>query len=411
MCYDAPCEAACPAHVAVSTFARRIRFQDFGGALRKIVSANVFAGTCGSTCPKGMLCEEACVLRPAGRPILIRDIQRSAFLFGRSDLPGRLADVATDGARKVAVVGSGPAGLACAYYLRSAGTPVTVFERDSLAGGMLARGIPAYRLDPDVVRAEIEFATRDVEVKTDVPAEQITLDGLEKEGFAAVFLATGLWKTVPITIEGSDLEGVLDGTRLLERLARRERAGLPRRGRVAVVGGGNTACDVAVCLARDTDCEVTVYYRRTRAEMPAFPREVNEALAEGVRFEFLAAPVAVEGKTRVERLVLRRMKLGKPDASGRPRPVPVERSDFAVPCDYVIFATGGTADTDWLRRSFGIEAGKDARVAVNPETFQTSVPVVFAGGDLVRPQGLVVEAVADGRRAAAAIRDYLGAAK
>jgi len=383
-----------------------MRLHDFGGALRKIITANVFAGTCGSTCPEGMLCEEACVLRPTGRPIRIRDIQASAFLFGRRELPGRLPALQTS---KVAVVGAGPAGLACAYYLRGAGTPVTVFERDRSPGGMLARGIPEYRLDPEVVRAEIEFATRGVEVRREVPAAECTLAAFKKQGYEAVFLATGLWESVPVKIEGGQLKGVLDGTRLLEALARGEREGLPDRGRVAVIGGGNTACDVAIYLTRRTDCDVTVYYRRTRTEMPAFRHEVNEALAEGVKFEFLVAPVAVQGKTGVEGLLLKRVRLGEPDASGRPRPLPVEGSEFTVPCDYVVFATGATADTAWLKRAFGVEVSREARIAVVPETLATSVAGVFAGGDLVRPQGLVVEAVADGRKAASAIRAYLGA--
>lgn len=406
MCNQPPCESACPAHVEVASFARRMRFGDFGGALRKIVEANVLAGTCGMACPKDMLCEEACVLRPGGRPIRIRDIQLGAHCFGMEDLPWRET---APGSFKAAVVGGGPAGLACAYYLRKAGIRVTLYESHRTLGGMLTRGIPEYRLSAQVVRREIDFATRGVEVMTGADREGITLSGLSGKGFGAVFLATGLWETTPARLDGADLEGVIDGNELLERLADGKRSDLRASGRVAVIGGGNTACDVALSFRRYTGCEVTVFYRRTRAEMPAFAHEINEALTGGVRFEFLAAPVAVKGKGRVEGLVLERMKLGGLDSGGRRRPVRIEGSRFLFPCDAVVFATGGALDGRWLERSFGVKPGESGRVAVSGDTMMTAVSGVFAGGDLVRAKGLVVQSVSDGRSAARSIAEYLEA--
>lgn len=407
MCNQAPCESACPARVEVTSFARRIRFGDFGAALRKIVEANVLAGTCGVACPKGMLCEEACVLRSTGMPIRIRDIQLSAHRFGFEELPWRDAPLRP---LKAAVVGGGPAGIACAYYLRKSGVAVTLYECHSALGGMLTRGIPEYRLSADVVSREIEFATRGIDVITAARTEVLNLADLKGQGFGAVFLATGRWQPVAPRLDGTALQGVFDGTELLGRLARRDSTGLRQAGRVAVIGGGNTACDVALCLKRFTQCEVTVFYRRTRLEMPAFVHEINDALTGGVRFEFLAAPVALRGKGKVEEVILERMKLGDLDSDGRRRPLPVEGSRFAFPCDCVVFAAGGVLDKAWLERNFGAKVGESGRVEVSGETLMTATSGVFAGGDLVRAKGLVVESVSDGRRAALSIVDYLGAA-
>ena len=405
MCHDAPCEQACPARVGVTTFLRRIRFGDFGAALRKITETNVFAGTCGMACPQGMLCEEACVLRPTGRPIAIRDLQLSAHLYGREELPGLGPN---PGAARVAVVGGGPAGLACAYYLKSLGIGVTVFEKAKVLGGMLTRGIPRYRIARDVVDREIALAARGTETVAGARAQELTHAWLKSQGFSAVLLAAGLWESGPPELQGSSLEGVIDGTGLLADLAQGDRRYLALRGKVAVIGGGNTACDVAVYLKRFTDCGVTVFYRRTREEMPAFPHEIDDALIEGVRFEFLCAPVAVKGRQRVESLVVRRQQLGEPDTSGRRRPVPIKGSDFTAPCDSVVFATGGVLDRRWLSEAFGVALSESGRIAISPETLATNVEGVFAAGDLIREKGLVVEAVADGRRAAYAIAKYLG---
>jgi NADPH-dependent glutamate synthase beta subunit-like oxidoreductase len=405
MCHNAPCEQACPAGVGVTTFLRRIRFDDFGAALRKIVQANVLAGTCGMTCPKGMLCEQACVLGAVGKPIQIRDLQLSAHLRGFGEVSSLGP---SPGAAKAAIVGGGPAGLACAYYLKNLGIGATLYERADLIGGMLTRGIPEYRVAREVVAREIGFSTAGVEVVAGAVTDSLSLAALKQQGFGAVFLATGLWQSGLPRIEGADLPGVYDGSVLLADIARGE-ATLPARGcRVAVVGGGNTACDVALSLKRYGGCDVTVYYRRTRDEMPAFRHEINDALIDGIKFEFLAAPVAVKGEGKVEEMVLVRTALGEPDASGRKRPTPVKGSEFEVSCEAVVFAAGGGADAAWLKRAFGLAVEKTGRVAVARDTLETSVAGVFAGGDIIREKGLVVEAVNDGRRAAFSIARYLG---
>jgi len=405
MCYNAPCEAACPAGVGVTTFLRRIRFADFGGALRKIVEANVLAGTCGMTCPKGMQCEDACVLKAVGKPILIRDVQLAAHLYGFTELPppGPRA-----GAVRAAVVGGGPAGLACAHYLKTLGLGATIFDRADRLGGMLTRGIPEYRIAREVADREIGFVTDGLAVVAAAARDDLTLTELRKQGFGAVFLATGLWESGLPRIAGSELRGVYEGSALLADLAA-GKAALPARGStVAVVGGGNTACDVALSLKRHGECDVTVFYRRTREEMPAFAHEINDALIDGVRFEYLVSPVAITGKAKVSGIRLVRTRLGEPDASGRKRPVVVAGSEFEVPCDAVVFAAGGGIDGAWLERAFGVTPGKSGRISVSADTLETSVEGVFAGGDLIREKGLVVEAVSDGRRAAFSIARYLG---
>jgi NADPH-dependent glutamate synthase beta subunit-like oxidoreductase len=405
MCYKAPCEEACPAGVGATTFIRRIRFGDFAAALRKIVEANVLAGTCGMTCPKGMQCEDACVLRAVGRPIQIRDLQLAAHLYGFGDLPqpGLRA-----GAARAAVVGGGPAGLACAHYLKTLGLSAVIFDRVDRLGGMLTRGIPEYRVARDVADREIGFVTDGLAVVAPAAGEDLNLANLRKQGFGAVFLATGLWESSIPRMDGSELKGVYEGSALLADLAA-GKAVLPAKGsRVAVVGGGNTACDIALSLKRHGDCDVTVFYRRTREEMPAFAHEINDALIDGVKFEHLVLPVAIQGKGKVSGLRLVRTRLGEPDASGRKRPVVIEGSEFEVPCDSVVFAAGGRIDAAWLERAFGLEPGASGRIPVSSETLATSVAGVFAGGDLVRDKGLVVEAVSDGRRAAFSIAKYLG---
>jgi len=405
MCHDAPCERACPAGVGVPTFLRRIRFDDFGAALRKIIQANVLAGTCGMTCPQGMLCEQACVLGAIGRPIAIRDLQLSAHLFGFGELP-RLGP--RPGAARAAVVGGGPAGLACAYYLKNLGVAVTLFERSDSIGGMLTRGIPEYRVAREVVAREIGYATAGIEVVFAASPGGLGLEALRQQGFGAVFLGVGLRQAGLPRLEGADLAGVYDGSVLLADIAQ-GKAALPGAGsKVAVVGGGNTACDVALSLRRYGGCDVTVYYRRTRDEMPAFAHEINDALIDGVKFEFLAAPLAVRGKGRVEELVLVKTALGEPDASGRGRPVPLKGSEFRVKCDAVVFAAGGGIDAAWLGNAFRLNVEKSGRIAARRDTCETSVAGVFAGGDIVREKGLVVEAVADGRRAAFSMAGYLG---
>jgi NADPH-dependent glutamate synthase beta subunit-like oxidoreductase len=392
--------------VGVCTFIRRIRVGDFGGALRKITGANVLAGVCGMTCPKGLLCEEGCVMGAIGSPIRIGALQLSARLYGREDLP---LPSAPGGDPRVAVIGAGPAGLACAYYLQSLGLRATLFEERSRPGGMLSWGIPDYRLAEEVVAEEVDLAASGCEVVVSADTDKLSLEELRKRGFGAVLLATGLWSDTGARIEGAREGEILSGLDLLAEMAGGRRPGPDLGRRIVIVGGGNTACDLARLLFSRSDTEVTVLYRRGRADMPAFPREVAEALVEGVKFEFHTQPVAVEGPARDRRLAVVSTRPGPPDPSGRPSPEVVEGTRRLIDFDTIIAATGSAPDGAWLGSAFGLALNSEGRIEVDPDTLMTDIPGLFAAGDAVRRRGLVVEAVADGRRAAHSIARYLEA--
>lgn len=403
VCYKAPCENACPAGVPVSTFIRRMRFGDFGGALRAIVESNVLAGTCGLTCPRDMLCEQACVLREGSSAIAIRDLQLSAYLYGKEGLLKKVPQLVKT---KIAILGGGPAGIACAYYLRRKGLYPVIFERHSRIGGMVARVIPGYKLIDQVIEQEISYATDGVEIRTGIADQAVSLDWLKEQGFEAVFLATGLWRQ---SLQANQYvhQGIaIDAVSLLEQL--RSQPGSARRlGKsVAVIGGGNTACDVATAIKVFSDSDVTVYYRRSRQDMPAFKHEFENALLSGVVFKFNMALVGAEKVGAKVILRLARTEPGQINGSGRPSPQIVAGSEFCVEVDNLVVATGGVADTDWIQNRFGVDIEK-GRILVD-EAMMTSKRGVFAGGDLVRGGGLVVEAVADGRKAAESIAALFG---
>ncbi|HEC82859.1 MAG TPA: dihydropyrimidine dehydrogenase, partial [Firmicutes bacterium] len=360
VCHDAPCEQACPAGVRVSTFIRRMRFGDFGGALRKIIQSNILAATCGMTCPRGELCEEACLLNAIGSGIRIRDLQLAAYRFGKD---GLLPSTETRVRGRVAIIGSGPAGIACAYALKRVGIEPVVFEKRDEVGGLLTSAIPSHRLLRAIVREEITYALRGVRVNKGIDPSQVTFDHLKSE-FDAIFLATGLWQEVSIPVEGAELAS--DGFTLLASLAKGE-APLPLKGRIAVIGGGNTACDVATCLKLEGASDVTVFYRRSRADMPAFAHEVAEALLNGVRFEFNVSPLRIAAEGGRRRLDFVRTKPGKPDASGRATPVAIPGSEFSVEVDHVVLATGRSADSTWLETNFGLRL-TDGRLKVDDQT-------------------------------------------
>ncbi len=402
VCHDAPCERACPASVPISTFIRRMRFGDFGGALRAIVEWNIFAGTCGLTCPQGMLCEEACVLSEKISPIRIRDLQLAAYLYGKQELLERRNP---DSGKRVAIVGGGVAGIACAYYLRKQGHSPVIFEKDKSIGGMLARVIPQYRLIREVVDGEIKYATRGIEIRTGIDHLKLSLKSLKEEGFDAVFLSTGLWNRSP-QVSRFVKDGIaIDALDLLEELRCKGKSGRRIGKRVAVIGGGNTACDAATTIKMLWQNDVTVFYRRRRQDMPAFRHEFEKAILNGVFFQFNTAFLGAEKVGEVIVLHLARTEPGKIDESGRAAPLIVEGSKFSIEVDDLVVALGGIPDADWIQSSFGIVLDR-GRIPVD-QRMMTCVEGVFAGGDVVRGGGLVVQAVADGKRAADSISDFL----
>ena len=364
-----------------------------------------FAAVCGRICFHP--CEGACKRGQLDDPLAICYTKR--FLGDRELAKGEFAHPPVKETRpqKVAVVGAGPAGLAAAYYLALEGYPVTVFEKLPVAGGMLAVGIPDYRLPREILNAEIDnLKGMGVEIRTGVSfGTDVTFDSLSDDGYAAFFLATGLHGSTALRIPGEDLDGVIPGTDLLRRIALDEPVKLGEK--VAIIGGGNVAIDCARSCVRLGAESVTVVYRRSRDEMPAWDIEVAAAEAEGVEFQLLAAPIRlIDENGRITGMETIRMALGEPDDSGRRRPQPVEGSETVMSVDTVVTAIGQAADPDFLGK-LGLEVERWGTIRAAEGTLATTRPGVFAGGDCTLGAASFVEAVAHGRQAARSIHHHL----
>ncbi|WP_010479596.1 NAD(P)-binding protein [Thermococcus zilligii] len=395
-----PCQNACPAHSDVQGYLALIAMGKYHEAVRLMKEKYILPAVLGRVCPA--FCEEACRRNLVEEPLAIRQLKRFAADYDLEHGPW-MPEIPPSTGKKVAVVGGGPAGLACAYYLRTMGHEVTIIEAMPELGGMMRYGIPPYRLPRDVLDKDIATVINTgIEVKTNTAlGRDVTLEEL-REKYDAVFLSIGAWRSGKLGIPGEELGGVMHGIEFLRKVNTGERVELGEH--VIVVGGGNTAMDVARTALR-LGAKVTVVYRRSRAEMPANEREVEEAMEEGVEFLFLTDPVRILGDGRVEEVELIKMRLGEPDASGRRRPIPVEGSEFRVKADNVILAIGQYCDEEFLR-SLGIEA-KRGKAVVDEVTLQTNLEGVFAGGDLVLGPSTVIESIATGRRAAIMIDLYL----
>ena len=396
----APCKAACPAGIHVQGYVALIAQGKFAEALDLIREAIPFPGVCGRVCHHP--CEAACRRGEYDEPIAIQYLKR----FVSDSVPRQASNVkhqASSVKNKVAVVGSGPAGLTAAYFLAREGYPVTVFEALPVAGGMMAVGIPAYRLPRDVLESEIKaIESLGVEIRTNTPIGpngDLSLEDLSRD-YDAVFVAVGAHGSRRLNIEGEDLAGVLHGVDFLREVNLGQEVTVGER--VVVVGGGNVAIDSAMVARRLGGQQVTILYRRSREEMPAHPWEIEEAEEEGIAFQFLATPIKVLGESgQVVGLECLRMELGEPDESGRRRPIPIPGSEFTVEADTVIVAIGQTLEAgSW-------KLGTGNWIAVDPLTLATDVPGVFAGGDAVTGPATVIEAIAAGKRAAESIVRYL----
>jgi NADPH-dependent glutamate synthase beta subunit-like oxidoreductase/Pyruvate/2-oxoacid:ferredoxin oxidoreductase delta subunit len=396
----APCKVACPAGIPVQGYVALIAQGKFAEALALIREAIPFPGICGRVCHHP--CEDACRRGEHDEPIAIQYLKRFVsdnVLRPKSDVLRLTSNIKN----KVAIVGSGPAGLTAAYFLARDGYSVTVFEALPVAGGMMAVGIPEYRLPRDVLRSEIK-AIEDlgVEIRTNTtigPNGDLSLDDLRRD-YDAVFVAVGAQGSRRLNIEGEDLAGVLHGVDFLREVNLGHEVTVGEK--VLVVGGGNVAIDSAMVARRLGGRQVTIVYRRSREEMPANPWEIEEAEEEGIAFQFLATPTRVLGQNgRVTGLECVRMELGEPDESGRRRPIPIPGSEFAVEADTVIVAIGQVLDI----RDWKLEV--EDWIVVDPLTLATDVPGVFAGGDAVTGPATVIEAIAAGKRAAESIVRYL----
>jgi len=400
-----PCQAACPAGVNVVGYMTLTGLGKFDEAIALVRERMPFAAICGRICFHP--CEDVCKRGQLDKPVAIcytkrflgdYELERGVFTHPPLKEPRE---------GKVGVVGAGPAGLSAAYYLALEGYQVTIFEKLPVAGGMLAVGIPDYRLPRDILVAEIKnLQDMGVTIKTGVTfGQDVTFDSLQKEGYKAFFIATGLHRSLSMGVEGEDLEGVIGGTDLLRKVSLNEDASLGDR--VVIIGGGNVATDSARTCWRLGAKEVTILYRRSRAEMPAYDVEVEEAEKEGVKFTFLAAPTRLMGENgKLKALEYLKMELGEPDASGRRRPVPIEGSETIIEVDNVIPAIGQTPEAEFLA-SLGLEADPRGRIVTDEETLATTRSGVFAGGDCTLGPASFVEAVAHGRQAAESIQSFL----
>jgi 2-oxoacid:acceptor oxidoreductase delta subunit (pyruvate/2-ketoisovalerate family) len=392
-----PCSAACPAGNDIVSFIQKIAQGDFEGAWNLIKEENPFPGICGRVCFHP--CESKCNRRDYDEPIAIHALERFVSDFA-SNLSRKIEKIKGKGKEKVAIIGSGPAGMSCAYHLAKLRYPVTVFESFPLAGGMLRVGIPSYRLPKDVLDREIkEIETLGVEIRTGVSlGENLIWEDLKD--YQAIFIATGAHRSRGLHIPGEKGKSVFSGLDLLRKINPGKKIKLGDK--VAIIGGGNTAIDVARSVIR-LGKKATILYRRSKEEMPAFEDEVVEAIEEGVKIRYLVNPIHIQQKECMKRSECLRMDLGEKDESGRRRPVPIPNSNFFIEADSVIIAAGEEIEVSFLPKGMERREG----IVLTQRDGSTGIKGIFAGGDLTSNQRTVAHAIGSGKKAALAIDCYL----
>jgi NADPH-dependent glutamate synthase beta subunit-like oxidoreductase len=412
----APCQQTCPAEIDIQRYIAQIREGDYAGAVHTIRERNPLLLTCGRVCPHP--CEDMCRRGIEDEAVSINQLKRFVADYEMNSGKRLPIACAPDTDKKVGVIGGGPAGLSCAFFLRRLGHSVKIFDMMPRLGGMTRYGIPEYRLPKKVLQWETDgILALGIEFEGNVKlGKDYTIDSLRAEGYDAVFVGVGAWKDYTLRAEGEDLKGCYTGIDFLTRFASHQQGDsgeeVPVGKRCVVIGGGNTAIDCVRTLVRLGADEVSIVYRRTRKEMPANMVEIEAAEHEGVQFHFLAAPVKALGDDagRVTHLEYLKMELGEPDASGRRRPVPIEGSETLMDIDMLITAIGQGPDVGFLddeKEAKALEISRWSTIEANPETLQTNIPYIFSAGDAQTGASLVVEAIGGGRRAARAIHLYL----
>ena len=407
-CFDSPCQKACPTHIDISAFIKKIATGNLKGSAHTILSSNWIALTCAKACPVEELCEGACVYNARGEePIRIGRLQRYVMdWYVARGMPALFTPAPKNG-KTVGIVGAGPAGLACAAELSLMGYGVTLYEAKSEPGGLDTWGIAPYKMNREDSLNEVRMVERlGAEIRTGVRVGSNLSVAELSSRHDAIFIGIGLSSPGQLHIPGEKIPGVYDALSFIERVTSRQWGAVDVGRRVAVIGAGNTAIDAVTEAKRLGAEEVMIIYRRSRAEMSAYEFEFELAKSDGVTFHFLTSPARIIGTDHVEAIECIRMRLGHPDAEGRRSVETIPNTNFRLPVDMVIKAVGQKTEERFLTQIPGLLV-EDGVVRTDPETLQTQNPKFFAGGDCINGGKEVVNAAADGKKAAHGIEAYL----
>lgn len=416
-CRKRPCVGGCPVRIQIPDFVAKVAEGDFEAAYQIITQDSSLPAVCGRVCPQENQCEGECVRGTRGEPVSIGRLERFVADWHAANFGDEEIKPAEGNGHKVAIIGAGPAGLACAADLINKGYEVTVFESLHKTGGVLVYGIPQFRLPKEIVAAEVaKLEAKGVKFVTDaIVGKAITVDELiEEEGFESVFIGTGAGLPSFMHIPGENLLGVVSANEYLTRInlmkAYKDEYDTPimKRKKIAIVGGGNVAMDAARCAKRMGADDVYIIYRRSAEEIPARAEEIHHAIEEGIIFHYLTNPIRIvdDGKGDVAGIECVKMELGEPDASGRRRPVPIEGSNFIEEVDYVIMAIGTKLNKLIMDTTKDLHANDRGGIGTD-EKANTSRPEIFAGGDAVTGAATVIKAMGAGRVAADGIDEYI----
>lgn len=407
-CYDSPCTKACPTHIDIPAFIKKISTENLLGSAKTIFESNWIALTCAKACPVEDLCEGACVLNEnSEKPIEIGRLQRfSVENYFETGSP-RLFSSKNKNGKSVGIIGSGPAGLACGAELSLLGYDVQIYESNKIPGGLSTWGIAPYKTSREDSLKEVELVKSfGINIQTEVTiGKEITVDDLIKK-HDAIFIGIGLGESPSLIIPGENLKGVSGALQFIENVKKENWSSVDVGKRVAVIGAGNTSIDAATAAKRLGAAEVMIIYRRSENEMPANDFEYRLAKNDGIVFHFLTSPVEVIGKDYVEKIKCIKMELGEAGIDGRRKPKPIPDSEFEIPVDMVITALGQKARAEFLYSLPDLKI-ENGCIVVDEKTFQTGNPKVFAGGDCINGGKEVVNAAYDGKHAAHGIDKFL----
>jgi glutamate synthase (NADPH/NADH) small chain len=402
---------ACPTHIDIPAFIKKIASGNMRGSAKEILDANILGMSCGRVCPVGSLCEGACVYTEReAEPIQIGRLQRYSvdWFYDHFESAKQMFKPGRPNGKHVACIGGGPASLSAAFYLAQLGYDVTIYDKNDKPGGLNTYGIARYKMTAEEALKETKLAAhvgakfkQNSEVGKDVPVDKLVREN------DAIFIGIGLGQTEDLGIPGENLVGVVDAISFIDELKHKPLRDVRIGRKVAVIGAGNTSVDAATQAKRLGAEMVMVLYRRTETEMPAYDYEYEIAKKDGCVYYFLTAPKRIIGNGAVTGIECIRMKLGKPDSSGRPAPEPVPGSEFVLECDMVIKSLGQKKQKQFVEKTLGLKTDNRGRIAVDPVTMRTNNPKFFAGGDCVNGGREVVNAVAHGKRAAWAIHKQL----